>query len=1024
MEAFFLKLVDMSIPASWLVLVIVAVRLLFRQLPKWISCLLWGLVALRLICPFSIESALSLVPDTQLPPQALFYSMDSETQARGEILDSAGTVVLEKNPVPASQGKGQVLDSSGNVVLEKSMSPTSDTVPTQAPLLVVSRIWMIGLIVMVAYALISYSLLKRRVATAIPIAKGIKRSEFVDTPFVLGLIRSVIYLPASMDAEDVPYVIAHEQAHIRRRDHWWKPLGFLLLSVYWFNPLLWAAYLLLCRDIEAACDEKVIQDLSLEGRRAYSTALLHCSIQRYRITACPLAFGEVGVKERIKGVMHYKKPAFWVVGTALVLGCVIAVCFLTNPETDLRITAKDITPRGLSLECKPKRAFANQEIEDCWLETAGEDGQWQPVEPLSLVPGAKGSIALTASENGKGWDVDWSADFGILLPGEYRMGISLRDKETDQRQELFTSFFVTTNGAYTWFNLDDTASRMPRKDYTGIRVPGKMGTVVLRSHNSSDYDQLTDEKTGEVLLSGNLIRSAAFADLNGDGVCEVYAVVSQIGVSPRLQGYDWVTGQHLQLSNSTYDSLVVRRDRLFVVQKTYPENAFFGIADCFHLSWNGEEQLETLPLESRYQELTRQITGIRISGGKAITLNAEQIPTMVALLHELEGNVTKAPQERLAEANANSFNVIPIYIDYALGYRVLDVTADCTLAWEDGSEEGYLLTNPEPLRDFVSQLTDGVTDRETYGTPFATENEPWQWTSQVSSDAIVSAKAYVCLEYSRTRDGLHSSSMSGTITQQTLSNLLTILGNVPKEAITAGAIVKKDNFRGVFSGFTQTGCSFTLLDGVNNLAVGIRYLNGNVEMLMTSETEQYLDWNSPYLQDTSLWVIEDAGLRTFLQTFCEQPSVINYSVGGKYEWQTPVTHSYEDFSLTLPLIEDWVYEKVAYSEAGHTGIRCRPGGVDTGWLYFSYWPAGFFPEEDSDRLITEGLSSYGPFYTSYPSSVGTPNNYSTSGAIWSYQRTPLEHGDYVILNDGADDWFLAFENQIDATVLLAEIQAQ
>lgn len=317
MEAFFLKLLDMSIAASWLVLAIIAVRFLFRRMPKWISCLLWALVALRLLCPFYIESAFSLIPDTAFQPQELTIS---EVQSRGEIVDSSGTIVLEKDLIPVPQGKGQILDSSGNVVLEKPMDSTPDSSSTQEWVPTISIIWIVGFVMMLAYVLISYLLLKQRVATSIPVGKGIKRSEFVDTPFVLGLIRPVIYLPARMDAEDIPHVIAHEQAHIRRHDHWWKPLGYLLLSIYWFNPVLWIAYILLCRDIEAACDEKVIRDMPIDGRRAYSTALLNCSVRRSTIAACPLAFGEVGVKERIKGVMHYKKPAFWVVVTALVVG--------------------------------------------------------------------------------------------------------------------------------------------------------------------------------------------------------------------------------------------------------------------------------------------------------------------------------------------------------------------------------------------------------------------------------------------------------------------------------------------------------------------------------------------------------------------------------------------------------------------------------------------------------------------------------------------------------------------------------
>ena len=189
-------------------------------------------------------------------------------------------------------------------------APGQSANPTQVWSFILSCIWMAGMAAMALYALVSYWLIKRRVAAATLLRENIKQSEGVDTPFVLGLFRPVIYLPYYLGEEDLAYVVAHERAHIRRRDHWWKPLGFALLTVYWFNPLLWLAYVLLCRDIEGACDEKVIREMGLEDRRGYSAALLNCSVRRRSIAACPLAFGEVGVKERVKSVMHYKRPAF------------------------------------------------------------------------------------------------------------------------------------------------------------------------------------------------------------------------------------------------------------------------------------------------------------------------------------------------------------------------------------------------------------------------------------------------------------------------------------------------------------------------------------------------------------------------------------------------------------------------------------------------------------------------------------------------------------------------------------------
>ena len=258
MEAVFLKLVNMSITASYLALAVIALRLVFRKAPKWIFCVLWGLVALRLICPFSLESVLSLIPAAEPLPSNIIYTAHPEIQSGVAVIDKAVNPLLESSLTP--------------------VSPAVSANPTQILSFLLSRIWAVGAAGMLLYALVSFLLIYRRVATAIPVEKNIKRSEFIDTPFVLGLVRPVIYLPACMASEDTPYVIAHEQAHIRRRDHWWKPLGFALLSVYWFNLAMWVAYILLCRDIEAACDEKVIREMAQEGRRAYSTTLLNCSI--------------------------------------------------------------------------------------------------------------------------------------------------------------------------------------------------------------------------------------------------------------------------------------------------------------------------------------------------------------------------------------------------------------------------------------------------------------------------------------------------------------------------------------------------------------------------------------------------------------------------------------------------------------------------------------------------------------------------------------------------------------------------
>ncbi len=304
----FLSHVNISITAVWIVLAVIVLRLVFRKAPKWLNCLLWGVVGLRIVFPLDIQSSFSLIPSTQtINPDAIY--LDSfEVNTGFQAVDSTVNKLYET----ANFSSGTEVEITGILAL----------------------IWLLGAVVMLVYAFFSWAKLKSRLRTATKKEGNIYQSEHVHSPFVLGLIKPKIYLPYKVNEADIPLVIAHEKAHIKRLDYLIKPLGFVLLSVHWFNPLLWVAYVLLCRDIEAACDEKVIKDLGEDDRRSYSVALLNASISRKSIAACPLAFGEVGVKERIKGVMNYKKPAFWVIVAAVAVCIVAAVCFLTSPKDD------------------------------------------------------------------------------------------------------------------------------------------------------------------------------------------------------------------------------------------------------------------------------------------------------------------------------------------------------------------------------------------------------------------------------------------------------------------------------------------------------------------------------------------------------------------------------------------------------------------------------------------------------------------------------------------------------------------
>ena len=312
MSALFLSVLNLAINASWLILAVVVVRLLLKKAPKWISCLLWGLVAVRLLCPVSLESALSLLPSGKVVP---------------------GNIEMVQDPHIDSGVR--IIDNAVNPVIERSFSPdvASSANPMQVVVFVAGVIWLTGVALMLSYALISFILLKRKVRVSVALKNRIRECDEVDSPFILGIFRPMIYVPSGINDKTLEFVTAHEEAHLKRHDHWWKPLGFALLSVYWFNPLCWVAYILLCRDIEAACDEKVIRDRDREYMAAYSQALLDCSVNRRIIAACPLAFGETGVKERVKGVLNYKKPAFWVIIIAVIACIVVAVCFMTNPKS-------------------------------------------------------------------------------------------------------------------------------------------------------------------------------------------------------------------------------------------------------------------------------------------------------------------------------------------------------------------------------------------------------------------------------------------------------------------------------------------------------------------------------------------------------------------------------------------------------------------------------------------------------------------------------------------------------------------
>ena len=333
MEAVFLKALSMGLSASWLILAVLALRLLFRDAPKRVRCVLWAMVAVRLLCPVTPESRFSLVPDADAVSSRVITAPAAETiPAAPPVVYDAG----EPSPTPPA-------------VIGGVREPTGIQVQGAPVVTVLSWLWVSGTAVMLLYAVWGYLRLKRTAAASLPLEGGLRVCDEIAAPCVLGILRPRIYLPSGIGEAERAYIAAHEQAHIRRRDHWWKPLGYGILSVYWFHPLVWVSWFLFCRDLELACDESVLRSLDAEQRAAYSQALLDCGTRRRRVLVCPVAFWETGVKARVRAALRYRKPALWLSSLSAAACFAAAVCFLTNPVSAEAETAAASLPTTASI---------------------------------------------------------------------------------------------------------------------------------------------------------------------------------------------------------------------------------------------------------------------------------------------------------------------------------------------------------------------------------------------------------------------------------------------------------------------------------------------------------------------------------------------------------------------------------------------------------------------------------------------------------------------------------------------------
>jgi len=551
MNELFLKIINMSISASWLVLAVLIFRFVLKKAPKWINVLLWGIVAIRLICPFSFESTLSLIPSAETIP--LNIGMDT---------------------TPTINSGISAINNAVNPIISHSNTPMAGASVNllQITIGIYEYIWIFGMIALALYTAISYWRLRRKVDTAVRYKDNIFQSENVSFPFVLGIIKPRIYLPFKMNGQYLEYVVAHEQAHICRKDHWWKPLGFLLLMIHWFNPLMWLAYVLLCRDIELACDEKVIKELGNEQRGDYTQALVACSVNRRMIAACPLAFGEVSVKERVKSVMNYKKPAFWVIIISVIVCVGVAVCFLTNPKQD-SYTLRIVVPAG----SQEKFVYTDEEVSTIRNSIKIWSGDGLGDTEVILSPVNKTTeTRYTATYLTHGMPVEFDAEKDTW----FKIGVNMQNSTNEdiivyvEVENVEVRIVDEINSVIKWFDYTENPSAMD--DESTINLP--IYPDVTFSYNQAqiiaskpfDTSELTDHT---ILITGMPIWNAYFADLTGDDypeICATYTFGSGI-IDSRIIIYDYAKGSSYELSDRGYFDFTLRlneADGYLYVDKT------------------------------------------------------------------------------------------------------------------------------------------------------------------------------------------------------------------------------------------------------------------------------------------------------------------------------------------------------------------------------------------------------------------------------------------------------------------------
>lgn len=441
MDALFLSLLNRSVSASVLILAVTLLRRVLRRAPRWLLCALWGLVALRLVCPFQLDSRLSVF---RLFPRAVGES--------GEVAVFSYAGGSEKPLLTVDTWQIEQPSEQAETLAELPGTSLVLTARSRDALLTpFVKVWLLGAALMLLYAALSTALLLRRVAPSLRIGRDVWLCDELPSPFVLGLLRPRVYLPSDLEEPERSYVLLHERAHVHRGDHWWKPLGFLLLSVYWFNPFCWLAYVLFSRDMELACDERVVRSLEREGRLAYSQALLKCSAPRGLWMPCPAAFGEIGIKERIQAVLHYRKAGRRTLAAAGICCLVLVVCFFASPGANAA-QAQEPTPEALAFLASAEEAM---EVGSLYEPMSEETFRAQYAIPLVVLPALP--ERFVKSDSVYVWELEENGNFGPARvmqlwydPGAQELVCAKQLDIVGRNAETAVGYTAMAPGRYAW----------------------------------------------------------------------------------------------------------------------------------------------------------------------------------------------------------------------------------------------------------------------------------------------------------------------------------------------------------------------------------------------------------------------------------------------------------------------------------------------------------------------------------------------------------------------------------------------